>query len=271
MNFHTDEWIMNKLREHYKEALEYFPEDRIVGIFLQGSQNYGLDVEGSDIDTKLIVVPSFEEIAMNMKPISTTHIRANSEHIDFKDVRLYMQTFRKQNINFLEILFTSYAIVNPRYKEPWDRLVRNREAIAHFNPYRNVQAMKGMALEKYHALEHFYPNKATVLEKYGYDPKQLHHMARLDDFLTRYIAGEPYVSCLIPKHIDYLRRVKAGMYTKDEAEQVAEHLMEHLLQITSSFYETYENKADPKVDQLLDEVQLEIMRIAIQEELRKRN
>ena len=27
------------------------PKDNIVGIFLQGSQNYGLDTENSDIDT----------------------------------------------------------------------------------------------------------------------------------------------------------------------------------------------------------------------------
>ena len=40
-NFHSDDWIMNKIKEHYTEALEMFPESRIVGIFCQGSQNYG--------------------------------------------------------------------------------------------------------------------------------------------------------------------------------------------------------------------------------------
>ena len=51
-NFHSDEWIMEQLNRHYQEALTLFPEDRIVGVFLQGSQNYGLDYEGRDIDTK---------------------------------------------------------------------------------------------------------------------------------------------------------------------------------------------------------------------------
>jgi hypothetical protein len=32
-----EEQIMKRLQEHYDEALEYFPENRIVGIFLQGS------------------------------------------------------------------------------------------------------------------------------------------------------------------------------------------------------------------------------------------
>ena len=94
---------IKRVKEHYNEALEYFPEDKIVGIFLQGSQNYQLDTEFSDVDTKLIIVPTFTEIAMNKQPLSTTHVRENDEHIDFKDIRLYINTFRKQNINFLEI------------------------------------------------------------------------------------------------------------------------------------------------------------------------
>lgn len=87
--------INKRLKDHYLESLEYFKENQMVGIFLQGSQNYQLDLPNSDVDTKLIVVPSFKDIALNRKPVSTTHIRANEEHIDFKDIRLYMEVFRK--------------------------------------------------------------------------------------------------------------------------------------------------------------------------------
>ena len=97
-----DGLIMKRVCDHYNESLNYFSEDQIVGCFLQGSQNYGLDHEGSDVDTKLIVVPNFRDICLNKKPVSTTHVRANEEHTDWKDIRLYMDTFRKQNLNFLE-------------------------------------------------------------------------------------------------------------------------------------------------------------------------
>lgn len=53
-----------RLVEHFEEAKTLFPEDRIVGLFLQGSQNYGLELPTSDVDTKLIVVPTFEDIAL---------------------------------------------------------------------------------------------------------------------------------------------------------------------------------------------------------------
>lgn len=260
--------VMDRVKEHYNEALTYFPEDRIVGIFLQGSQNYGLATPHSDVDTKLIVTPTFKDIAMNRKPVSTTHIRANEEHIDFKDIRLYIQTFRKQNLNFLEILFTNYAIVNPIYEKQWNRLVESREAIAHFNPYRSVQSMKGIALEKYHAMEHEYPSKVEILKKHKYDPKQLHHLVRVSDYLDRYIAGESYESCLDPGELKQeLIEIKMGKYDLREARLIADKAKSHVEAMAEHAYSIYPNQEDPEVNSLLDDVQYEIMKIAIEKEL----
>ena len=260
--------VMDRVREHYNEALTYFPEDRIVGIFLQGSQNYGLATPQSDVDTKLIVTPTFKDIAMNRKPVSTTHIRANEEHIDFKDIRLYIQTFRKQNLNFLEILYTDFAIVNPIYEKQWNRLVELREAITHFNPYRSVQSMKGIALEKYHAMEHEYPSKVEVLKKYGYDPKQLHHLVRVEDYLGRYINGESYESCLDPGPMKQeLIEIKMGKYSLADARSIADKAKAHVEEMAEYAYSIYPNEEDSEVNKLLDDVQYEIMRIAVKGEL----
>ena len=260
--------VMDRVREHYDEALTYFPEDRIVGIFLQGSQNYGLATPQSDVDTKLIVTPTFRDIAMNRKPVSTTHIRANEEHIDFKDIRLYIQTFRKQNLNFLEILYTDFAIVNPIYEKQWNRLVESREAITHFNPYRSVQSMKGIALEKYHAMEHEYPSKIEVLKKYGYDPKQLHHLVRVEDYLGRYINGESYESCLDPGPMKQeLIEIKMGKYSLADARSIADKAKAHVEEMAEYAYSIYPNEEDSEVNKLLDDMQYEIMRIAVKGEL----
>ena len=93
--------IMQRVHDHLEETRERFDNSRIVGIFLQGSQNYGLQIPTSDVDTKLILTPTFKEIVFNKKPISTTHVRANDEHTDLKDIRLMFSTFRKQNLNFI--------------------------------------------------------------------------------------------------------------------------------------------------------------------------
>jgi hypothetical protein len=267
MNYHSDEWVKENIQAHYNEALEYFPEDRIVGIFCQGSTNYGLDTPESDIDTKLIVVPTFEDIVFNKKPQSTTHVRANNEHIDFKDIRLMLGTFRKQNLNFIEILFTKYKIVNPLYAQEWNRLVKANERIAHYNPYLAVKAMKGVAMEKYHALEHPYPAKLAVLEKFGYDPKQLHHLFRIEEFLERYINGECYYDCMYPSDSLFLKSVKEGVFSQQEAEEGAKASLDRIIKMTDEFSAITPNKGDESVDHLLDDVQRKIMAIAVKEEL----
>jgi predicted nucleotidyltransferase len=266
-----DGLIMKRVWDHYEEALNYFRPDQIVGCFLQGSQNYGLDYEGSDVDTKLIVVPNFKDICLNKKPVSTTHIRANDEHIDFKDVRLYMETFRKQNLNFLEILFTPYFVINSLYEEQWMRLVEHREEIARMNPFRAVKSMKGIALEKYYAMEHRYPSKVDIIDAYGYDGKQVSHLIRVYDYLYRYINGESYESCLRPsaelvgRIMDYKALNKIPL---EEARAEAEEY-KHITEVIADAYcfdrEERENSA---MSELLEDVSYNIMRIAVEQELR---
>ena len=259
--------IMERLYDHYEEALQCFPEDRVVGIFLQGSQNYGLDTMYSDVDTKLIVTPTFEDIAMNKKAVSTTHIRENDEHIDFKDIRLYIQTFRKQNLNFLEILFTKYAIVNPMYKDEWDRLVEAREAIARYAPLQAIRSMKGIAMEKYHAMEHHYPARMAWINKFGYDPKQLHHLLRVNEYINRYIDGESYEECLQSQMPEYLQKVKLGFHNLDDARVIADDTIECINKMCTKYLADYPTEVDANVDALLDDVQFSIMKIAIKKEI----
>ena len=261
---------MTDVFHHYFESLYHFPEDRVVGCFLQGSQNYGLSYEGSDVDTKLIVTPSFKDICLNRKPVSTTHHRANDEHTDWKDIRLYMETFRKQNLNFLEILFTPYFVINPMYEEQWKRLLDNRERIARMNEFRAVKSMKGIALEKFHAMKHDYPSKVDILAKYGYDGKQVHHLLRVDDYLTRYIAGESYESCLyptkdlVPHLMDYKR---LSVIPLAEAEEEAERVLAHTEAIADAFCAERKDQEDEEMRELLEDVSYNIMKISVEKEL----
>ena len=267
MNYHSDKWIMEQLNRHYQEALKLYSRDRIIGVFCQGSQNYGLDTPNSDIDTKCIITPTWEELCLNKKPVSTTHILDNEEHLDAKDIRLYIQCFQKQNLNFLEILFTPYALINPMYTSSWSLLMDNNEAIAQYNPFRAVKTMKGIAMEKYHALKHPYPSKLDILAKKGYDPKQLHHLLRVEEYLSRYINGEPYACCLIPRDTEYLVKVKEGLYDLDKAEEIAAASLQATTEMADKFCESHPDQPDPNVDKLFLEVQEKIMRTAITKEL----
>ena len=261
------EYVMDRVMEHLDEAKRFFSEDSIVGIFLQGSQNYDLDYEGSDIDTKLIVCPTFKEIAFNKKPISTTHVMENNEHIDFKDIRLYINEFRKQNINFLEILFTPYCWINPKYFPYWDSLVSYRESIGRYNQYRAINAMRGMAYEKFAQMEKSMPHNAAEIEKYGYEPKQLSHIMRLNDFTERYIANMSFKSCLIPSNRDEIMNAKLGNYSLEDARRLAREHLKHIDELCTSYCDTHEPSTNHLVDIILDSAQEDIIKVAMKTEL----
>jgi len=251
--------IMSRLQEMYNETESMGYE--IVGVFLQGSQNYGLSYEDSDIDSKAILLPKFNDFVLNKKPFSTTHVCENNEHIDFKDIRLMFDCFRKQNINFVEILFTKYKILNSKYEKLFQPLLDNNEMIARYHNYASVNCIAGMAMEKYKALEHPYPALIDKIEKYGYDGKQLSHELRLLEFLPRYISGESYADCLVSKQRDYLINIKCNKeYSLEEARILAKETLSLITSIKDKYMNRNKVEVNKEVDVLLNEVLLNIMK-----------
>ena len=263
-----DKRIFDRLKSDfdYVTSLGY----KVLGIFLQGSQNYQLDYEGSDIDTKAIVVPSFEDFVLNKKPASTTLILPSNEHIDIKDIRLMHECFRKQNINFIEILFSKYRYMNPEYIKLYQPMFYNNEKIAHYNNYAAVNCIAGMVYEKHKAMEHPYPTLKDKIEKYGYDNKQLHHILRCEEFLNRYIAGVPYAECLIPTNPQYLINVKAEyIHSLEEARQIANNI-EYLVKVKKQRYmDTHPVVIDSEVDEIMNNVLFDVLKHSFREEINK--
>lgn len=262
--------IYIRLGKHLNESYDYFKQKQIVGIFLQGSQNYNLDLPESDVDTKLLVIPEFKDLALNKKAISTTHIRENEEHTDWKDIRLAMNTFRKQNLNFSEILFTDYFWVSPLYAEQWNRLVEKREEIVRMNPVRAVKSMYGLALTKYKNIERFHPTHAAIFEHYKYNPKEVSHLVRIRDYLDRYIAGEDYKSCMTPKGemFDLIMDLKVGKYSLEDVRKIADENITHIEKIAFEFEKNNSPEENQEMVELLEDVLYNIMEISVREELK---
>lgn len=221
MYYKTKADVQKRVEEHYQIAEDLGYD--IFGVFLQGSYNYGWEMtdEMSDVDTKCLVLPTFKDIALNKKQTSLVHICDNEEHIEIKDFRLFLKCFEKQNMSFVEILFTDYFVVNPKYQEFWDMLIEKREDIARYNIHSAINCICGMAYEKHKALDHRYPSKIEVIDKYGFDGKQFSHILRLSDFLQKYLDGKPYAECLTPdnpKRLLEIKRNKNITYGKAKSE-----------------------------------------------------
>ena len=272
----TDKEIRERMEKHWARALELYPEDRIVGLFLQGSQNYYMEDEESDVDTKLLVIPSLEDIVLNKQPVSTTHILDNEEHMDAKDIRLYWQTMRKGNINFVELMFARVQIVNPMYQDIWEKVLALREDIAYINPRVAMKAMMGMVNEKYFALTHRYPSRVDIIDRFGgYDPKQLHHLVRVYYFLEGYVSRAYTYHDLILMNNNHLKR---DLVTKIKRQGVAD--LETALEIANKFKakaealyhlcedeKVFDGKDDPTTLAAMNEVLTEFMKRSIKREV----
>lgn len=268
-------YINYRLAKHLEAISDKY---EVVGVFLQGSQNYGLDIYEddykSDVDTKAIVLPSFEDIVYNRPPVSTTIVLDNNEHVDVKDVRVMFDNFKKQNTNFIEILFTPYRILNGKYYTLVQPIFDNAERIAHLDYNKALSCIAGMSEQKRVALKHPYPTIVDKIEKFGYDPKQLHHIYRLNDFIKKFISGMPYAECLIPDDKDYLIRIKKGTspHATHNIKQ-SEWAEIHANDINTETHELADRAKDPSrgVDtgaiELLDKVKYELLKERFKEEL----
>ena len=260
-----EEKIMKRVKEHYDYLQQKGYE--IVFLALQGSQNYGLDVYDedymSDVDTKAVILPSFEDFVYNKKPVSKTIVLENNEHIDVKDIRIMFETYKKQNVNFIETLFTDFKIINPKYENIIKRLFDNAEEIAHIDVCQAVKCMAGMSKEKLKALKHPYPTIIDKVEKFGYDPKQLHHILRMNDFIKKYVSGKKYKECLIPDNKEYLINIKKGIMSEEEATKLAMEVDQDTYEIKNRFIDFNEREhiINNKGLEILQEIKYELLKI----------
>ena len=254
------EKIINRLQEHLEESLSAYNNPDWFVICLQGSQNYNLADEESDIDTKLLIFPNFEDLVFNKPAISHTYIMENNEHCDVKDVREYFKIFRKQNINFVEILFTDYYIVNPKYANEWKDLRRWREEIACYNKYQALKCMLGMASEKMHALTHEYPSRLYWIEKYGYDPKQASHLFRIKVFIKDYIEGKKSYKQMLNAPKICLDIKRNGLETEREtAEEICRKWYQECRDMVNEWCNNHEQEINQLAESVLHRILYSIM------------
>ena len=127
--------------------------------------------------------------------------------------------------------------------------------------------MKGMAYEKYYALEKPFEGKLEILKKYGYDGKQIHHLRRLEDFIKRYLDGESYEKCLIPSEniVEELMDWKQFRFSLEEARVAVSTSIGNIEKMIEE--SRLEDKENLLTLELLRAVQSKILRESLKNEL----
>lgn len=157
-----------KTLSQYKKILED-KGFKVIYIGLYGSQNYNVSDEISDIDVKAIILPSLHDIIF--RKVTSTTIECENGSIDVKDLITFYDVIKKGDFSYIEAIDTEYSI--------GDKYIKN--LFKQFRP--NLKSILGAMYEKRKALTHEYPSKKEEFKKWGFDPKQFHHIIRLLELL----------------------------------------------------------------------------------------
>ena len=205
--------IRKRLKEHLDEALQNPKIHDWFMIAVNGSYNYNMDTPQSDIDSKLLVIPSLEQLVSG-KSLNYLHCMSdNGEHVEVKDIRHYFATMLKQNINFVETLYAQVWIINPVYMRLFHYLFEMRDVISGCNPIATIHCIQGTAYQKYKQMLQSSPARAADIENYGFDRKSLHHLVRCVFFGEYYMEGTSYQECLQNNDVPNIRRMIMNLKT----------------------------------------------------------
>lgn len=259
MNYHSDEWIKERLEEHWNELLKQIDERYVIGLFLFGSQNYGTDGPESDIDTRAIVFPTFDDICFNRAPMSRIHVRENGEHIEIKDIRLFFNEIRKQNPNTLEIMFTKYYKLNEEYAKVWELFCINREKIAKYDRVRAVMTMLGMAKETRKRISNF-----NEPDSFGtcWNFKALANYVRITEMIVKYDYRFNFEQVLQADNSTFLKQIKSGQLTAEKNTRIINQCDELLKPIRTNYEHEPRNPIKAN-GQILDYFQVSFMELII--------
>lgn len=251
--------IQHKVVKHYDKACELYGEKRVIGVYLYGSQNYGLDTEESDVDTRCIIVPTLEDIALNRPMVSKT-VEVEDGIMDVKDFRLFLENLKKMNPNSLEVLFTPYYKINSNYEIIFHCTLKGRRHnITESNPYQMLQTIAGMARNHYKAIE-----KAGE----EYNTKDLYHLLRYERFLKRFIENFSFYDCLNYNRYDWdktpILNAKSGTIVKKAGLKRAKEAIETIDEIYAKCIKDFiPGWHDTTIDKTFEEVSIDTLRFAL--------
>ena len=207
-NYHSDEWVMTKLQHHYDEACKIVPKEQIVGVFAVGSMNHGLDCKNSDVDSKCIVVPSYQSIVECQAPYKLPNFIEEQECVEIVDIRIFMQQIKEHSLTRVEVLFTPYHIINPKYQQLWQCIIDNREEIAYYNFAKILSSIHEQMCKYYQKMFTTTRRHMRARNQYGYVPKYLYQIMRLDEFCQKLMANDKYETSLRSTQQELLTNIK---------------------------------------------------------------
>lgn len=232
---------------------------------LVGSHNYNLNTPESDMDYKIFVCPTFEDLYTGNSYAES--IIGQNMDFDIHDVRKMDNLLYKANVNFLEVLFSQSVMIHPQLqpetRKQVGELFSMKHDIAKMNLPYLYHACIGMYHNKMKSLEKGTSGTQYLVDKFGFDTKQALHAYRILDFLERFAQNEfsdfgqaiYYSSRACDRTYgcgrDILLYIKSGGMTKQHCIEIANQKLE-FTQSNANIY--LEQKVDEQTHEKLKQI-----------------
>ena len=236
-----------KTLSQYKKILEE-QDYNVIYIGLYGSQNYNCDDEQSDIDCKAIILPTLHDIIF--RKVTSKTIECENGSIDVKDLITFYDVIKKGNFSYIESIDTKYSIGDKYIKELFSQ----------FRP--NLKSILGAMHEKRKALTHEYPSKHEEFSKWGFDPKQYHHIVRLLHLLQENNKKSVNYSYLTYDDNEMMIGLKRNYYnkTKEQAEFLSDIYIKEAKKYIPTDYKYEVINIDKEINKYIeDNIKLELL------------
>lgn len=161
-------------------------------IATQGSYNYDLQIGTSDVDSRMVIVPTFDDLCRRRATSREYFYKSTNEKTDVKDIRVFFEQLKKQNPSFLQTLFAAKLLPNPIYIDIVSQLCFCREQIAKYDPKRMLIGTSAIMNSKKMKL-------MGQVEEGAKDKdinKTLYNIFHLAALITTYMADKSYQDCL---------------------------------------------------------------------------
>lgn len=133
-----------------------------------GSFVRNLHTEASDIDTKLFVAPTLDDLIDGY--VHKTFVVGDEEDVETHDVRRLRKLFFQSNITYLEVMFSKEYII---YDPSMQKILNMREDICRMNIHNLFDSSMGVFNRNVTELEKITSDKvATMIETFGYNTKK---------------------------------------------------------------------------------------------------
>lgn len=262
------EYIMNDIQNKLN-WLKLNTKHNIIYIAHQGSANYGAFIQNdeyqSDIDAKAICIPTFDDIVRGKKMVSHLYVMDDNSHIEVKDIRLFIDLWKKCNPSFLELLFSKYSIVcDKRFND----ILNISDDIAAADIGRLLNCILGTQMQKYKELRKVHPSVADIIEKYGYDLKSFHHLYRMFLLGEDICNGKSFKEALMPtKNIEQLLAFKMKPMDLNTVEDISTSYLRKLKEIVDQYKVDNKLTVHTEVYEKLEDIIYGIIRDYCQKEL----